>query len=114
MPTLIEIAKDPNYINASSETKAAIFNKWAALDPNYANANSDTQQAIRAKFGVTSQMDEAPTSPQLQPPQWSQEHPDLYRNIVKAREALGPTIEAGAGLAGAILGGGDCQSVASS
>lgn len=52
MPSLSEILKDPNYINANDATKQAIFNKYSALDPNFTNANAATQDAIRQRFGV--------------------------------------------------------------
>jgi hypothetical protein len=50
--SLTEIIKDPNYVNANSETQRAIFEKYAPLDPNYSNANAATQEAIRFKFGI--------------------------------------------------------------
>ena len=50
--SLTEIIKDPNYVNANSETQRAIFEKYAPLDPNYSNANAATQEAIRSKFGI--------------------------------------------------------------
>jgi hypothetical protein len=52
MADLAAILKDPNYINANDETKAAIFLKYAPQDPNYVNANDVTKQAIHQKFGV--------------------------------------------------------------
>ena len=52
MPSLIEILKDPNYINANPATKEAIFNKYAPQDENYTGANEATQQAIRQRFGL--------------------------------------------------------------
>jgi hypothetical protein len=51
--SLIEIIKDPNYVNANPETQRAIFEKYAPLDSNYSNANAATQEAIRSKFGIT-------------------------------------------------------------
>lgn len=66
MPSLLEILKDPNYINANEATKQAIFNKYSALDPNFANANAATQDAIRQKFGVMGMPaveEKAPTAP---------------------------------------------------
>ena len=53
MPTLSEIKKDPNFINANFATKKAIFEKWSAQDPLYIEANPATQEAIRVKFGVS-------------------------------------------------------------
>lgn len=53
MAGLAEIIKDPNYVSANTETKAAIFEKHAPNDPNYADANPETQAAIREKFGLT-------------------------------------------------------------
>ena len=43
MPTLLEILNDPNYQNANSATKQAIFDKYAPLDPNYESANGATK-----------------------------------------------------------------------
>jgi hypothetical protein len=66
MPSLLEILKDPNYINANEATKQAIFNKYSALDANFANANAATQDAIRQKFGVMGMPaveEKAPTAP---------------------------------------------------
>jgi hypothetical protein len=66
MPSLLEILKDPNYINANEATKQAIFNKYSALDSNFANANAATQDAIRQKFGVMGMPaveEKAPTAP---------------------------------------------------
>jgi len=59
MPTLSEIKKDPNFINANPATKKAIFEKWSAQDPLYTKANPATQQAIMVKFGVADEI--APT-----------------------------------------------------
>jgi hypothetical protein len=52
MPTLQEILRDPNFVNANPATKQAIFDRWAPQDPNYSGANGATQQAIRERFGV--------------------------------------------------------------
>jgi hypothetical protein len=52
MPTLSEILRDPNYINANEATKRAIFERHAPLDQNYTGANEATQFAIRQRFGV--------------------------------------------------------------
>jgi hypothetical protein len=52
MADLSSILNDPNYVNANSATKAAIFDKFSALDKNFTGANPETQQAIRVKFGV--------------------------------------------------------------
>jgi hypothetical protein len=52
MPTLQEILRDPNYVNANPATKQAIFERWAPQDPNYATANEATQAAIRQRFGI--------------------------------------------------------------
>lgn len=53
MPTLAEILKDPNYVNANQATKDAIFEKYSSGDENYTNANAATQAAIRDRFGVS-------------------------------------------------------------
>ena len=52
MPSLIEILKDPNYINANDATKKAIFDKFSVRDVNFTGANAATQDAIRQRFGV--------------------------------------------------------------
>ena len=52
MPSLQEILRDPNYINANEETKRAIFERHAPLDQNYTGANDATQAAIRQRFGI--------------------------------------------------------------
>jgi hypothetical protein len=67
MPSLSEILKDPNYLNANDATKQAIFNKYSALDPNFANANAATQDAIRQRFGVMASEPLAPALPTKAP-----------------------------------------------
>ena len=62
MPTLLEILKDPDYINANQATKRAIFNKYSANEQDYVNANAATQAAIQQKFGLI-----APAQPQEKP-----------------------------------------------
>ena len=52
MPSPVEILNDPNYINADSETKRAIFNAGVATLPDYRRANSATQADIRRQFGL--------------------------------------------------------------
>jgi hypothetical protein len=49
---LMDVLKDPNYINANEATKKAIFDKYSAKDKNYTDANDATKSAIRQKFGV--------------------------------------------------------------
>lgn len=63
MPALLDILKDPNYINANEATKRAIFDRWAPSDPNYTKANEATQAAIQQRFGL---IDFAPAE---QPPE---------------------------------------------
>jgi len=46
------ILNSPDYINANSATKDAIFNKHIAIMPDFTNANYATQTAIRQKFGL--------------------------------------------------------------
>ena len=53
MPTLLEILKDPNYLNANEATKRAIFDRYSVQDENYTGANEATKQAIRTKFGIS-------------------------------------------------------------
>jgi hypothetical protein len=52
MPSLQEVLKDPNYVNANEATKQEIFNKYSAMDVSFTGANQATQDAIRQKFGV--------------------------------------------------------------
>lgn len=52
MPALLDILKDPNYINANEATKRAIFERWAPQDTNYTGANEATQAAIQQRFGL--------------------------------------------------------------
>lgn len=59
MPSLTEILKDPNYVNANEATKRAIFNKYSAQDQNFTGANEATKNAIRQRFGIG----EAPAAP---------------------------------------------------
>lgn len=65
MPTLQEILRDPNYVNANPATKKAIFDRWAPSDQNYTGANPATQAAIRQRFGVG--MVEAPVEEPAKP-----------------------------------------------
>lgn len=53
MPGALDILKDPNYVNANSATKQAIFNKRVASLPEYRNASPETRAEIRKRFGVT-------------------------------------------------------------
>jgi hypothetical protein len=52
MPSLTEILKDPNYVNANEATKRAIFDKYSAQDQNFTGANDATKNAIRQRFGI--------------------------------------------------------------
>ena len=52
MPSLADILKDPNYINANTETKAAIFYKHSAADPNYTNSITFVCRAVSLKRTV--------------------------------------------------------------
>ena len=51
MPSPSQILSDPNYVNANSATKRAIFDKLIAVDPSFVNANAETKTAIRQRFG---------------------------------------------------------------
>ena len=51
MPSPSQILSDPNYVNANSATKKAIFDKLIAVDPSFVNANAETKTAIRQRFG---------------------------------------------------------------
>jgi hypothetical protein len=65
MPSLQEILRDPNYINANEATKRAIFERHAPLDQNYTGANDATQAAIRQRFGIGQmEMPSAPAQPE--------------------------------------------------
>ena len=44
---------DPDYVNANTATKQAIFDAYSKDDPDYTGANTATQNAIRESFGVT-------------------------------------------------------------
>lgn len=84
MPTLADILKDPNYVNANAQTKQAIFDKYAPQDPNYTGANDETKQAIRQRFGLTV---EAPAAaPAAAPP--AKPEPSFSRAISR----IGPDI----------------------
>jgi hypothetical protein len=63
MPSLTEILKDPNYVNANEATKRAIFDKYSAQDQNYSGANDATKDAIRQKFGVVTEARAEPAAP---------------------------------------------------
>ena len=67
MPSLQEILVDPNYVNANSATKRAIFEKYAGQDSNYTQANEATKNAIRKKFGVVGTVEEKPPAPVAKP-----------------------------------------------
>ena len=95
-----EILKDPEYANANEATKRAIFDKHIASDPAYADANEPTRLAIQQKFGLAS----SEGMPKTRTPEWGVENPMTYKVLKGAREYLGPTIEALAGVGGAALG----------
>ena len=50
--TLLELLDNPDYTNANTATKRAIFEKYSRDDENYTGANSATKAAIREKFGL--------------------------------------------------------------
>jgi Ca2+-binding EF-hand superfamily protein len=98
MATLISILNDPNYVNANTETKAAIFEKFSANDKNYTGANPETQQAIRVKFGI------APAAE----PEVSMR--DRVMGVIETPLALGATLAGGliapvVGIAGTLASG---------
>lgn len=104
MPTsLAEIIKDPNYVNANSETQRAIFDKYAPLDPNYSNANSATQEAIRVKFGITQPKREVtPSDIPGAIPQPMEQEPSFGARVSALPETMARTIYGGlTGLIGA-------------
>lgn len=104
MPTsLAEIIKDPNYINANSDTQRAIFDKYAPLDPNYSNANSATQEAIRVKFGITQPKREVtPSDIPGAIPQPMEQEPSFGARVSALPETMARTIYGGlTGLIGA-------------
>ena len=95
MPSLAEIAKDPNYVNANAATKAAIFERYSAQDQNYTGANEATKVAIRQRFGLV----EAAKAAEAPPAD------GLGKRLAKgARHLLGPTVEALATAGGAVAG----------
>jgi outer membrane biosynthesis protein TonB len=87
MPTLSEILRDPNYINANEATKRAIFERHAPLDQNYTGANQATQFAIRQRFGV-----EGFGAPVAPPPVASKE-----RTFGEAAKDIAASVVSGAG-----------------
>jgi hypothetical protein len=60
MASATEILSSPDYKNANTVTKQAIFDKHIASDPAYAKANTVTQSAIRQRFGLGSTAETAP------------------------------------------------------
>jgi hypothetical protein len=58
---LMDVLKNPNYINANKATKKAIFEKYSAKDKNYSDANDATKSAIRQKFGVDKAEEKEPS-----------------------------------------------------
>jgi hypothetical protein len=60
MSKLLEILNDPNYQNANSATKQAIFDKYAGQDDSYTSANEATKNAIQQKFGLGRSVPEPP------------------------------------------------------
>jgi hypothetical protein len=89
MPSLIEILKDPNYVNANEATKRAIFDKYSAQDQNYTGANEATKDAIRQKFGVIT---EARAEERQQPTAAPKE-----RTLGEAAQDIGAGLVSGAG-----------------
>jgi hypothetical protein len=85
MPTLLEILNDPNYQNANSATKQAIFDKYAPLDPNYESANGATKAAIRQKFGLGEPVPE-PTKEAKQP---KEEDQSFLRSVADVPLSVG-------------------------
>jgi hypothetical protein len=63
MPSLLEILKDPNYVNANQATKEAIFNKYAPQDKDYSGANDATKEAIKQRFGIAGVTETEPEIP---------------------------------------------------
>lgn len=117
MPTLSEVVKDPNFVNANPATRTAIFDKWAPQDPAYSSANDATKAAIRQKYGLETEVSPAPATdvaaPRTAPPpidtgvpEWGRRYPSLYGVAGAARETLGPLVEGLASVAGAVGGAG--------
>jgi hypothetical protein len=48
----LAILRDPNYVNANSATKKAIFDRRVATLPEYQNANAATQRRIQQRFNI--------------------------------------------------------------
>jgi len=85
MPSLAEILRDPNYVNANEATKRAIFDKYSAQDQNYTGANDATKNAIRQKFGVA----EAPVEPAAPKERtWGEAATDVGAGLVSGAGSL--------------------------
>ena len=88
MPSLLEILKDPNYVNANEATKRAIFDKYSVQDQNYSGANEATKDAIRQKFGVVT---EARAEPIAAPKErtWGEAAQDVGAGLVSGADLCG-------------------------
>ncbi|NDG33438.1 hypothetical protein EB118_25710, partial [bacterium] len=98
MPTLLEILRDPNYINANPATKQAIFDKYAPQDTNYTEANDATKAAIRQRFGLGAAAPEpaAGVASLITPPTQPAPTAVPYRSKIEALDDAVNLIEEGA------------------
>jgi hypothetical protein len=88
MPSLLEILKDPNYINANPATREAIFNRYAPQDENFAKANSATQDAIRQRFGLYGPLEEPPPTTPATPEAPAQRYQEVAETPLVSPEEL--------------------------
>ena len=89
---LMDVLKDPNYINANEATKKAIFDKYSASDKNYTDANDATKSAIRQKFGVDKVEEKEPSILEKVGKFISEE--TLLKNIPNRKDITEPIISA--------------------
>lgn len=110
MPTLTDILKDPNYVNANAETKQAIFDKYAPQDTNYTGANDATKQAIQQRFGLTVAMPDSlkPTMERLSADAvpGARQLTSGQRVYQAVRPYVAPVVETLGAVGGGLVGGG--------
>jgi hypothetical protein len=110
VPTLTDILKDPNYVNANAETKQAIFDKYAPQDTNYTGANDATKQAIQQRFGLTVAMPDSlkPTMERLSADAvpGARQLTSGQRVYQAVRPYVAPVVETLGAVGGGLVGGG--------
>jgi hypothetical protein len=96
MATLAEISTQyPQYSDMSDADLAGAL---------HAKFYSDMPvEEFNQKVGLTAAPSEVP-SPRVQPPPFAKDYPGLYSAAQTTRQMLGPTLEAGGAIGGAILG----------